>query len=200
MEGVSLPTIPHTLSWDNPPAAWKHVNKRLSIGAGPQTDLFRDPQGKVVMTNSPRLLFEPDSGDFVFSARVEVDFNSDFDAGVLVIYGDEQSWAKLCFEFSPQQQPMIVSVVTRGLSDDCNSVPIQDNNVFLRLARIGQAFAFFYSTDGEYWHLVRHFSLGEPGAIKVGFSTQAPRGEGCTARFGYITYAQRTIANIRSGE
>ena len=58
------------------------------------------------------------------------------------------SWAKLCFEYSPQREPMVVSVVTRGLSDDCNSFVVDGATVWLRIARVGSAFAFHASTDG----------------------------------------------------
>jgi hypothetical protein len=37
--------------------------------------------------------------------------------------GHDALWAKLCFELSPQHQPMIVSVVTWGTSGDCNAAP-----------------------------------------------------------------------------
>jgi hypothetical protein len=42
---------------------------------------------------------------------------STFDAGVLLLWVDERHWGKLCFEFSPAGDPMIVSVVCRGVAD-----------------------------------------------------------------------------------
>jgi hypothetical protein len=50
-----------------------------------------------------------------------VEFASVYDAGVLLVHASERQWAKLCFEYSPQQRPTLVTVVTRGTSDDCNS-------------------------------------------------------------------------------
>lgn len=200
MDAVHLAAIPVPLQWDIPPLGYHVEQERaVSITAGSRTDLFRSPAGDTVVQNSPRLLFVPE-GDFALSARVRVNFRNTFDAGVLVIYEHETSWAKLCFEFSPQRQPMIVSVVTRGLSDDCNSVPINGNEVYLRIARIGSAFAFHYSTDGKLWHMVRHFTLDKPDRIHAGFSAQSPRGESCSAAFSSITYSHTPPADIRSGE
>jgi uncharacterized protein len=199
METVSLPAIPSPLTWENPPLEWQAEAGRLSITSGRQTDLFTDPRGASVVNNSPRLLFEP-TGDFTLSASVTVHFQDTFDAGVLLLYAGERSWAKLCFEFSPQQQPMIVSVVTKGLSDDCNSALIAGNQVYLRLARLGRALAFHYSQDGRTWHMVRHFSLDEPEPLRAGFSAQAPRGDSCTAVFEDISFTRKTLADIRSGE
>jgi regulation of enolase protein 1 (concanavalin A-like superfamily) len=136
----------------------------------------------------------------LLSARVAVDFNSDFDAGVLRIHENDQLWAKLCFEFSPQRQPMVVSVVTRGLSDDCNSADIAGQVVYLRMAVTPQAIAFHYSLDGAFWHFVRYFTLGKLNAPRVGFSSQSPTGPGCRSVFSEIRYRPGTLSSNRSGE
>jgi regulation of enolase protein 1 (concanavalin A-like superfamily) len=172
----------------------------LTITAREHTNLFIDPQGRYSEDSAPRALFAPPEGDFLLSARVEVDFASMFDAGVLLFYEREGLWAKLCFEFSPQRKPMIVSVVTRGISDDCNSVTIDGNQVYLRVLRKGEIFAFHFSTDGRLWHMVRYFSLGELDDLKVGFSSQSPRGEKCTTVFSEIDYRLETLNDLRSGE
>jgi hypothetical protein len=95
---------------------------------------------------------------------------------------------------------MVVSVVTNTYSDDCNSVVIPRNEVFLRIARLGQAFAFHYSEDGKYWNLVRHFTLHRATDVRIGFVSQAPTGPTCTAYFSEIAYAPRSVKDIRSGE
>jgi regulation of enolase protein 1 (concanavalin A-like superfamily) len=197
---VHLNSIPSKLWWMHQPLAWNIENNlSLTITAGQTTDLFNDPQGTAVIDNSPRLLFEAQD-DFVLSAKVTVDFQSTFDAGVLVIYVNTNLWAKLCFEYSPQNQPMIVSVVTQRLSDDCNSVIIEDNQVYLRLAKVNQAFAFHYSVDGQHWHLIRVFSLGKLESISIGFSAQAPTGTACTASFSEIEFGEYLLKDLRSGE
>lgn len=64
---------------------------------------------------------------------------------------------------------MIVSVVTRGVSDDCNSTIIDGNSVYLRVAHTGKAFGLHYSLDGKYWNMVRYFTLGKTENLRVGF-------------------------------
>lgn len=200
MNTVTLQGIPTPLVWDLAPVAHQvAADGSLSITAGKVTDLFTSPAGDFVGANSPRLLFTP-SGDFTLSARVTVNHSDTFDAGVLVVWEHASSWAKLCFEFSPQRERMVVSVVTRGLSDDCNSVIIEPNWVYMRVARIGRALAFHYSRDGRRWHFVRHFTLDNPDKVKVGFSSQAPRGDACTATFSEISYVNKTLSDLRNGE
>lgn len=202
MNPVSLSSIPKELHWQVAPLEWDTDNEQsLTITSGKETDLFTSPGGDYPKANSPRLVF-PVQGDFLLSARIEVDFKSTFDAGVLVVYVDEDHWAKLCFEYSPQAKPTIVTVVTRGLSDDCNSSSVDNNQIYLRVARIGEAFAFHASTSGKVktWDLIRYFSLRSAQEVLTGFSSQSPTGERCTVSFSDIRFEARTLENLRNGE
>jgi regulation of enolase protein 1 (concanavalin A-like superfamily) len=174
------------------------MERLVTIAAGPRTDWFVHPGTGEATLNAPAEL-APVEGDFQLRARVEVDFAASFDAGVLVVWHDERTWAKLCFELSPDGEPMVVSVVTRGVSDDANSTVIDGNAVWLRISRIGAAFAFHSSTDGERWSLVRHFALGQDGELLAGVLAQSPTGAGCTARFTHVELTHATLDDIRSG-
>ncbi|HEY2074189.1 MAG TPA: DUF1349 domain-containing protein [Gaiellaceae bacterium] len=172
----------------------------MRIEAGPRTDLFVDPQAEAdPILNAPRSLSRAE-GMFQLSARVQVDFEETFDAGVLLVWFDERTWAKLCLEYSPAHEPMVVSVVTRGLSDDSNSFVVPDGDAWLRISRVAPAaFAFHASVDGERWELIRHFSLGDGADPEVGFLAQSPLGEGCTATFTEIRDVAERLDDIRSG-
>ena len=61
---------------------------------------------------------------FYYQLKQKLTFKTDYDAAVLVVYAGDDAWAKLCFEYSPQKKPYVVSVVNNGLSDDCNHVPV----------------------------------------------------------------------------
>ena len=107
--------------------------------------------------------------------------------------------SKLCFEMSPQKQAMIVSVVTKGTSDDCNSIPVNESSVYLRVSVLEKAFAFHYSLDNSLWHMVRYFTLGERKDLQLGFLSQSPTGEGCTSTFSEIVYLPQKLTDVRSG-
>jgi len=196
---IELAGLP-LLNWLHEPASVDVADEEITLHASARTDWVTSPLTGDRSLNAPALLF-PAADDYVLSARVSVSFTDTFDAGVLVAYQDEQSWAKLCFEYSPQRRPMVVSVVTRGESDDCNSVELDRDWVYLRMARNGHAFVLHYSLDGQYWHFVRLFALGLAGMpTKTGFLAQSPFGNGVTARFSELSYEQRVIGDIRSGE
>jgi hypothetical protein len=170
----------------------------LTLEAGPRTDLFRDPRGAEPQSGAVPVLVDTPAGDWLLSARVQADLRATFDAGALIAWVDERTWAKLAFERSPQGTGMVVSVVTRELSDDCNSTVVEGDHVWLRIARLGDALAFHASPDGERWDLVRVFALA--GDAQAGFLAQSPTGEGCTATFSEITLQRGRLRDLRSGE
>jgi uncharacterized protein len=196
-EPITLPAFPAPLRWLNQPVDWRADGPDgLAITAGPQTDLFNDPGGPTRRANAPALV-GPLAGDFTLSARIRVELAGTYDAGVLVLYVGGHAWAKVCLELSPQGRPTIVSVVTRGVSDDCNSFPVDGADVRLRIARVGSAYAFHAAVGNDFWHLIRYFALdGDPA---VGFLAQAPSGDGCAVRFEEIRYAGTTLAELRNG-
>lgn len=215
----ALRALPMQLRWDRAPLEWHgDGDAALTITAAPRTDLFIDPEGVAEPAlNAPRLLGRVD-GDFMLSARVRVPFSATYDAGVLLLYAHERAWAKLCFERSPQGHPMVVSVVTRGVSDDANAFTVENDEIWLRVSRLGAAFAFHASTDGTTWSLIRHFALDastvpnraddDPAgprprtntAIEVGFEAQSPTGNGCSATFEHISFKRKRLTDLRSGE
>jgi uncharacterized protein len=197
---LRLPALPMPLAWQGSPARWDIASGgELVIEAGAKSDWFIDPEGALEpRLDAPALLGDA-TGDFIVSARVRVEFAASFDAGVLVLYADDRRWGKLCFEWSPDGEPMVVSVVTRGVSDDCNSMVVDGRDVWLRVARRGPAIAFHASVDGERWSFVRYFSLDIADDIAVGFLAQSPTGEGCTVSFTEIAYEAARLADLRSG-
>lgn len=197
---MNVAALPFELRWLSPPVSFEHGDEWLRIEAGPQTDWFVDPGGEHAPVVTGPALVGRGEGDYTLSARVTVNFAATFDAGVLMLHSEDRTWAKLCFELSPDGRPMIVSVVTRGVSDDCNSFAVDGESVWLRVARLGPASAFHASTDGRRWELLRHFSLGESVEPAVGFEAQSPTGDGCTATFDDLRFEPCRLADLRSGD
>ncbi|MCE7949065.1 MAG: DUF1349 domain-containing protein [Chloroflexi bacterium CFX4] len=195
---VTIATLPHPLRWHGNPQQWAFsTDHTLSIRAAGRTDWFIDPETGTASNNAPALLM-PVKAPCLLSALVEAEHAATFDAGVLFIHQTPQLWAKLCLERSPQGEVMIVSVVTNGLSDDCNAMVVPDGRIYLRIAKLERTYAFHYSHDGNRWLLIRHFRLGDSPEAEIGFLAQSPMGEGCTAHFRHITYRQEKLADIRS--
>jgi len=201
-----IPEIPFELE-SSASESWIYepTNKSLSARALAKSDLYRNPAGDYesdanASLNAIKLVGNPGDSDFQLSAKVSVDFNGDYDAGVLCIWSDSKSWAKLCFELSPDKEFMVVSVVTQEASDDVNSFIVPEKYVWLRVSRIGHLYAFHASTDGQDWKLIRAFTLGKAiSSHQVGFLVQAPIGEGCDVVFEKINFYSSSLRNLRDG-
>jgi len=192
----SIPGLPGPLTWQNAPRAWNIDSKNvLTISSNPKTDWFVDPFDGTVAKTAPILLFTP-GPDYVLSVRVAVQFTTKWDAGALMLWGDDHHWAKLSYEFSPDQKPTLVTVVTRGLSDDCNSLSLTGDSVYLRIAKSGNTYVFYFAIDGKNWQILRTFSLDTDLPIRAGFESQSPEGSGAIAKFSAITYDPHRISNI----
>ncbi len=204
-DSLDLPTLPFPLH-ASVDGVWRLEPDGAVVGKAPgHTDLYVNPGGAdagdaASLLNAATLLGTPALGDFQLSARVTVDFAAQFDAGVLLLWHDDTHWAKLCFEFSPAGEPMVVSVVTVGVSDDANSFVVPERSVWLRVSRVGRVYAYHASTEGESWALVRVFTLGDAvGEHRLGLEVQSPTGEGCTVRFEALRFLDQRLADLRDG-
>ena len=96
--GLRLTALPFALGWLGRPQDWTSDGATLSITAPRATDWFVDPGTGEANLGAPALVGRV-TGDVVLSARVAVRFASTYDAGALVAWRDERSWAKLCLEY-----------------------------------------------------------------------------------------------------
>lgn len=201
MAALNLPGLPFSLSPEgDPPPGCRILNGVLTLTGAAGTDLFIDPAGPAgPLPDAGRFVGLAPAADFTLHAQVSVEFASMYDAGVLLLWAGPAHWAKLCLEYSPQLVPTAVSVVTRTTSDDCNSFEVSEASLWLRITRSGGAWAFHASTDAKWWRLLRYFTLGQDGPVKVGFLAQSPTGAGCTARFAHIAFGTGAPANLRDG-
>ncbi len=190
------------------PGVWRHDDETGAVvtDAPAHTDFYVNPGGDdagdaETMLNAATLLGTPPPGDFQFRARVTVDFASQYDAGVLLIWIDERNWAKFCFEYSPAAEPMVVSVVTRNVSDDANAFVVPEHSVWLRMSRLGHVYAFHASTDANHWRLIRVFTFDDHqvGDHQIGFEAQSPTGNGCTVTFDDINFIPTGLNDLRDG-
>jgi len=197
--GPALPGFPGTARWLGPVPEWTQLGAQgVEMIAPARSDRFHDPAGDTRQADSPVWAAAVEAPSNLV-ARVTVDFADTFDAGVLMVYQSRDAWAKLCFERDPAGRPMVVSVVTRGRSDDANAFLVDGSTVWLRITLLPRAYAFHASTNGQYWEFVRYFRLGARGRPRLGLSAQAPVGAGCAVRFEHVRLGSGAVDDLRGG-
>lgn len=170
--------LPSGLQWEIEPASFRVEGTTVTAESHGQSDNFIDPAGAVTALNGARALGLAPMSDWQFKARLTVDFSESYDAGVLLLWSDDRHFAKLCLEQSPAGRPMVVSVVTRGVSDDANAWEVEGASVWLRISGLSNdAYPFYSSDDGRIWELVRNFHLAGSRQMSYGIAVQSPIGE-----------------------
>lgn len=198
-DSISIPSIPFKLFWENKPAHFENNKGTLVIEAGEKTDMFRDPNATYNTNNAPKLLFIPDS-NFILTVSIKHNFINKWDAGAIVLKSDSLNWIKFCFEKDYTGAKRVVSVVTKNISDDCNSVASASNLLFYKVAKAGKVITLYYSNDGKSWFLVRHLQFDFISPLKIGFLAQSPTGKNCKVTFSNITYSPKKISDPYTGE
>jgi regulation of enolase protein 1 (concanavalin A-like superfamily) len=198
-DSIALPSIPGKLYWNIRPEKSIVKGNSVTIIAGEKTDMFRDPNVTYNTDNAPKLMFRPGE-NFVLTASIEHSFSSKWDGGAIVLRGDSLNWIKFCFEKDYTGARRVVSVVTKDISDDCNSVSLNSNKVYYKIAKADNVITLYYGTDGKKWFLVRHLQFDLKPGYEVGFLSQSPTGKSCTVKFADIYYSPRKIKDPYAGE
>jgi len=198
-DSLKIGGIPRKLGWENRPLKFTFKENVLTIVAGRETDMFRDPNVTYNTDNAPKLLFKADS-NFILTVAIEHHFLHKWDGGAIVIKQDSLNWIKFCFEKDYTGARRVVSVVTRDISDDCNSVEINKNRIFYKVAKAGNVITLYYSNDNKKWFLVRHLQFNTDKELHIGFLAQSPTGDQCEVKFSQITYRVKKIKDPYIGE
>jgi uncharacterized protein len=199
MDSVRMDAIPRGMYWENTAKSFSADGNQLVIVAGGKTDMFRDPNVTYNTDNAPKLLFEGDE-NFVLSVSIEHAFTAKWDGGAIVIKQDSLNWIKFCFEKDYTGAKRVVTVVTKNISDDCNSLAMVSNKVFYKVAKAGNVITLYCSKDGKKWFLVRHLQFDAEKGFKLGFLAQSPTGNRCEVKFSNIVYKTKKIKDPYLGE
>ncbi len=197
-QGCSERKLAPPLRWLHEPPTWAFTAGGLEIVPEAKTDFFRPSVG--VAADNACLLYTMVRGDFTALADGRAELLGFGDAAALTVRSSPERWAKICIERSPHGEVSIVSVVTRGSSDDANNELLDRPAGSIRLTRKGSVFAFHYRIDTKAWRFVRTFDLPVPQEVMVGIHAQAPFVGGCRVTFTRFEIEPRAVQDLRSGE
>ena len=186
-------------SWMNRPTVFNVNNGIVYVTSEPKTDFFNDPESGKVTATAP-LLYKDIEGDFVATALVKPDFSDTWNAAALMVHIDESNWIKFAFERSDATGKSIVSVVTKGVSDDANgAVLAESDSVWLRIIRKGDVYSMLWSEDGSHYTMARLTKMPASPSVKVGVEVQSPLENSAQHEIHLFNIEHRTVDNLRTG-
>lgn len=198
LTGCMSPQLLDKMAWLQQPDTFMLEANSLKVVVAKGTDYFNNPEDSTVVGTAP-FLYQAIEGDFVAKALVAPDFTDQWNAVALMVHMDSTNWIKFAFENSDATGPGIVSVVTKGSSDDANGVVLKDTQaVWLAIARKGDNYSMHYAVDGHNYHMARLTSLPAQATVKIGLEAQCPVGDGATHLVHCFELEKRTVADLRN--
>lgn len=186
-------------AWINEPRQYEFSEGQLAITAERGTDFFINPEDETSVATAPYLYREV-KGDFIAIAQVKPNFREVWNACSLLLHIDEHNWIKLAYENSDATGPGIVSVVTRGVSDDANGVFLENQTtLWLKLIRKGSIYAMHWSNDGINYKLARLAAMPNKEIVKVGMEAQCPSKGPAVHVFLHFSVQNKTVEDLRKG-
>ena len=115
---------------------------------------------------SAPLLYRTVEGDFIAKALVQPDLSFQWNAVAFMVHIDSSNWIKFAFENSDATGSSIVTVVTKGTSDDANGVILNEQaQVWLAIAKKGNIYSMHWSKDGKDYKMARLTKMPETAEI-----------------------------------
>ncbi len=187
------------LKWMNKPKKISYAKDTLLVRSEAKTDFFIDPSNGKPSASAP-VLYKEIRGDFVATALVTPDLSNMWNAGSLMMIIDSENWIKFAFENSDATGNSIVSVVTRGVSDDANGVRLEEQEtIWLRLIRKGDIYSMLWSKDGKHYYLARLSKMPSAKMVKIGIESQSPLDNEAVHKFHHFSVVHRTVDDVRKG-
>jgi regulation of enolase protein 1 (concanavalin A-like superfamily) len=185
------------LEWLNEAESFQIMDSSLSVTVTKGSDFFNSPEDNSIVASAP-FLYRSIKGDFVAKVLVQPDFNSQWNAVALMVHCDSLNWIKLAFENSDATGPGIVTVVTKGTSDDANGVILnKQTQIWLAIVRKNNIYSMHWSKDGKSYKMARLTSLPELNEVKIGIEVQSPVGDEATHTIHFFETKERTVKNLR---
>ena len=185
--------------WQNKPEKIAFNKEGLVVTSAAKTDFFIDPSN-AKSTESAPFLYQEVEGDFIATALVEPDLSNTWNAACVMVFVDSSNWIKFAFENSDATGNSIVSVVTRGTSDDANGVRLGEfRKVWLKLIRKNDIYSMLWSGDGKQYFMARLSKMPTAKKVRVGLEAQSPLEKEATHKFHYFSIEKKTVENLRTG-
>ena len=186
------------LNWMNRPQSFVVEDNTLKITVDEGTDFFNNPEDNSIVGSAP-YLYDEVEGDFIVKALVQPDFSSQWNAVAVMLHIDSLNWIKFAFENSDATGPSIVSVVTKGHSDDANGVILDEEPmIWLAMVRKHNIYSMHWSLDGENFKMARLTSMVDQNAVKIGIEAQSPVGKSAVHQVHYLEIVEKTVENLRN--
>lgn len=174
--------------WINKPEEYDVNKERVTFQVLPKTDFWQVTHYGFSRTDGNCYVAEVE-GDICFTVKVKMNYMSEFDQCGVIVYGDDENFAKLCVENQLSKKNKLGSVVTKSKSSDWATQSFgEGDTIFYRVSKRGINYLFEYSEDGISYDQMRLFDIPNFERTFIGIFGASPLGEGFEAIFSHMTF------------
>lgn len=169
--------------WINEPMSYELKKDKITFQVLPKTDFWQVTHYGFSRTDGHCLVAEIDD-DSCFVVRVKMNYMSEFDQCGIMVYLDENNFAKLCVENQLKAKNKLGSVVCKSKRSDWATQPFgKEDSIFFRVSKRGINYLFESSLDGKHFEQMRLFDMLGSEKVSIGVFGASPLGEGFEAVF-----------------
>ncbi len=172
--------------WINEPKEHCFQDNALIVKTEPVTDFWQRTYYDFRHDNAHALVNSFKEKEFSFFVKTEMVPKKLFDQCGVVIYQDEDNWAKASCEYEKPGLSNLGSVVTNLGYSDWSAHPVTDetHTIYYRVSRRGQDFEFRTSFDGINYDFMRIFHMhNDIDEVKLGIYCCSPLISSVECRF-----------------
>jgi hypothetical protein len=176
--------------WINEPQLHIVEKDRITFQVLPKTDFWQITHYGFSRTDGNCLVADIDE-DICFSVKVKMNYMSEFDQCGIIVYLNDDNFAKLCVENQLKTKNKLGSVVCKSKRSDWATQPFGDmDSIYFRVSKRGVNYLFESSLDGYNFEQMRLFDI--PGSEKaaIGIFGASPLGNGFETEFTNFEFSE----------
>jgi hypothetical protein len=189
-EDFDGPEMASGLKWYNPPPEFALSGGQLIVRPAKGSDFWQKTHYGFA-PDSGHFLHLDLTGDFVMETHVHYRFVGEYDQAGLMVRNGPELWLKTSVEYRPLGLSTLGVVVTRGVSD-WSMAAFEEDHVYLRVKRLGNACGVYFALKEHGWKLIRMAYLPLTDPVQAGVFAASPTDSGLEARFDYLSVRPTT--------
>jgi regulation of enolase protein 1 (concanavalin A-like superfamily) len=176
--------------WINKPEIYSIEENRIMLKPLAKTDFWQVTHYGFSRTDGNCYVTDVED-DVCFTVKVKMSYIAEFDQCGVIVYGNEENFAKLCVENQLHSNNKLGSVVTKSKRSDWATQAFDNSDIiYYRISKRGINYLFEYSIDGEIFEQMRLFDIPECKKVSIGVFGASPLGEGFVAEFMEMNFSE----------
>lgn len=176
--------------WINEPKDHHQSKEKVTFKVLPKTDFWQVTHYGFSRTDGNCYVAEIKE-DICFTVKVKMNYISEFDQCGVIIYSDEENFAKLCVENQLKTMNKLGSVVAKLKRSDWATQPYNiDDTIYYRVSKRGINYLFESSANGIKYEQMRLFDIPGSEKVYIGVFGASPLGNGFEAEFSGMVFSE----------